>query len=117
MAAEEAYVTQKNMQKPTNAREEAQLAFLAAAGKNPTRLGTPLAAAEAGDGGHRGRAGPGRPLRQRSASGAPPPARRRRGQAQAPFIQGGADAAPARCQDPWHAGNTITRVHLLASST
>ena len=84
-----------------------------------TLLGSahPSAAAAAGDGGHRGRAGPGRALRRRSVSGAPPPFGRRRGQAQAPVVQGCADADPTRASDPRHAGNTITRVRLRDSST
>ena len=79
------------------------------AGKNPTRLGAPLPGlAAAGDGGHRGRAGSGRPLWRRSASGAPAPASRRRGEAQATVVQGRAGAASARGPDPRHAGNAIT---------
>jgi hypothetical protein len=79
-------------------------------------LAAAAAAAAAGDGGHRGRAGPGWPLRRRGASGAPPPTLHGRGQAQAPVVQGRADAAPARGPDPWHAGNTITSSSLAGLS-
>jgi len=108
----------KEKEKGPSFRSEAQLLSgshcgcsrrTGSAGKNPTRLGAPLpATAAAGDGGHRGRAGSGRPLWRRSASGAPAPASRRRGQAQAPVVQGRAGAASARGPDPRHAGNAIT---------
>lgn len=80
-----------------------------------TLLGSaPLAAAAAaGDGGHRGRARPGRPLRRRGASGAPPPSLHGRGQAQAPVVQGRADTAPARGPDSWHADDIRQDVRVL----
>lgn len=56
------------------------------------------------DGGHRGRAGTGRVFRRRSASRSLPTPLHCRRQAQAQVVQARADAAPARCPDPRHAG-------------